>query len=245
MDPVKDRTIHWGLRALSLGGLLAGLIVVNSSPALASCHQFRVTAAPSSVAEGGTVVVTVTRDNSVAPSSIHLSTVDETAKAGKDYIAINQNVSFTGTQLKKQYTLSTIDDHLVESAETFRLHLSNPAGCLGTGYDVGPDVRVTIKDNDLTTTPTKTPTASAQPTVVPSSPTPTSSVTPSPRASKSLTPSAPYATTPSSPSSSESAFAAGSTDSGSGSSVLPWVGAALLILAGFGAFILRRRRTNP
>src|SRR5437016_10728438 len=104
MDRGNDRKVLWGLRALGLGGLLAGLIVVNSAPALAACHHFTVTAIPTSVAEGAKVVVTVSRDGNVAPSKIDLSTVDETAKAGTDYVGIHQTVSFT-SEVQKQFTL--------------------------------------------------------------------------------------------------------------------------------------------
>jgi hypothetical protein len=232
----NPRKMRWRARALGLGGMLAGLIVVNSGPALAACHHFTVTAAPTSVAEGGKVLVTVSRDGSVRPSSIQLSTVDETAKAGKDYVAIHQTVSFTN-EIQKQYTLSTINDRLVEPSETFRFHLSNPSGCFGSGYQVDPDVRVTIKDNDVKSTAT----ATAKPTVVPVSPTPTASVTPSPSVSNTVTLSASPTSTASS--SLSGVAAPGSSDSGGGSA-LPWIGAVLIILAAVGTFVLRRHRTN-
>jgi hypothetical protein len=230
---VSNRTIRWWLRAFGIGGLLAGSFIVNSSPALAACHQFRVTASPSSVAEGAKVVVTVSRDGHQLPSSIHLSTINETAKAGTDYVGINQTVSFT-TDVEKKITLSTLNDHLTEPSQTFRLHLSNPSGCLGAGYDVGPDVRVTIKDNDVKSTPS--------PTVGPPSPTPTPSVTPSPSLSSTVT----LSTSPTpSPSSSESGVAAAASSDSGGGSVLPWIGGVLIILAAIGTFVLRRHRTNP
>jgi hypothetical protein len=240
------RKMRWGARALGLGGMLAGLIVVNSGSALAACHHFTVTAAPTSVAEGGKVLVTVSRDGNVAPSSIDLSTVDETAKSGTDYVAIHQAVSFTN-EVQKQYTLSTIDDHLAEPSQTFRLHLSNPSGCaVNPNYVVDPDVRVTIKDNDAKPTqmPTTKPTATAaaKPTVVPVSPTPTSSAKPSPRASKTIKAS----TSPtSSPSQSPSrVVAAGSSSSGGAGGVLALVAGILIVAVAGGTFVLRRRRTN-
>jgi len=242
MERGNDRRIRWGLRAAGLGGLLAGLIVVNSSPALAMCHHFTVTAIPASVAEGGKVLITVSRDGNIAASSIHLSTVDETAKAATDYVAINQTVSFAlGGAVQKQFTLSTIDDHVAEPSETLRLHLSNPAGCpVNTKYVVDPDVRVTIQDNDASPTPTATnATATATPTVRFPSPTPTPSVTPSPSVSQTAALSAPPT---SSPSSSESDVAAGAPSNPGSGSVFTWVGAAFLILAAIGTFVLRRHR---
>jgi hypothetical protein len=235
--------MRWGTRVLALGGLLAGLIVVNAGPALAMCHHFTVTAAPSSVAEGGKVLVTVSRDGSVAASSIHLSTVDETAKAGTDYVAINQTVAFAmNGAVQKQFTLSTIDDHIAEPSQTFRLHLSNPSGCFRGPYEVDPDVRVTIKDTNPTathTSPKPTATATATPTT---SPTPKTSVKPSPSASKTNRPSpSPTASPSSSPS---KVLAAGSSKSGNNGLFVGIGAAALIIIVAGGTFVLRRRRTN-
>jgi hypothetical protein len=237
--------MRWGTRVLALGGLLAGLIVVNAGPALAMCHHFTVTAAPSSVAEGGKVLVTVSRDGSVAASSIHLSTVDETAKAGTDYVAINQTVAFAmNGAVQKQFTLSTIDDHIAEPSQTFRLHLSNPSGCFRGPYEVDPDVRVTIKDTNPTPTPTHTspkPTATATATPT-TSPTPKTSVKPSPSASKTNRPSpSPTASPSSSPS---KVLAAGSSKSGNNGLFVGIGAAALIIIVAGGTFVLRRRRTN-
>jgi hypothetical protein len=228
--------------------MLGGLMVLNSVPALAACHHFSVTAIPPSVAEGAKVLVTVSRDGNAAPSSIDLSTVDETAKAGTDYVAIHQTVAFT-SEVQKQFTLSTIDDHLTESSQTFRLHLSNPAGCFGSGYVVDPDVRVTITDHDATPTPKKSPTATAtatataKPKVAPASPTPTPSAKPSPRTSKTVKPSAPATTSPSqSPS---RVVAAGSSSSSGIGGALAWAAVALVVVIAGGTFVLRRRRTIP
>src|SRR5438270_12893081 len=115
IEMVRNRRNRWWQRALGLGGLLAGVIVVNSAPALAMCHAFTVTANPASVSEGGKVLVTVSRDGNQLASSIHLSTIDETAKAGTDYVALNQTVAFPANgAVQKQYTLSTLDDHFTE-----------------------------------------------------------------------------------------------------------------------------------
>jgi hypothetical protein len=223
--------------------MLVGLMVVNNAPALAACHHFSVSASPASVAEGGKVLVTVSRDGNFAASSIHLSTIDETAKAGTDYVALNQTVAFAANgAVQKQYTLSTMDDHLAEPSQTFRLHLGNPSGCfVNTSFVVDPDVRVTIKDNPVKPTPTKSPTAkaTAKPTVVPVSPTPTSSVKSSLRGTRTVTPSASPTT---SPSSSQSGIAAAASSKDGGRGAFIWLDAILIILATVGTFVLRRRR---
>src|SRR4051812_14473237 len=59
---------RWLPRALVVAGLGGALLVVQAPDALASCHAFTVSASPSTVAEGGTVTVTVTRDGNVRES---------------------------------------------------------------------------------------------------------------------------------------------------------------------------------
>ncbi|MGZ4209849.1 MAG: Calx-beta domain-containing protein, partial [Actinomycetota bacterium] len=226
---------------LLLVAALAGAFALAGAPAaLAACHAFSVTASPSTVAEGKAVTVTVSRDGAVAPSSIHLSTVDGTAKAGSDYKPLDVTVSFTN-DTERQFTLSTIDDHVQEKSETLSLHLSNPAGCFGSGYVVGPDARVTIADNDTPRpTPTKTSTAKAtvEPTVAATTPRPTPSAKPSPRASTTNTPS----TTPSPARSTITAAPAATTGSSNGI----WLGTAvgLILVVSAGGYAFRRRRTR-
>lgn len=133
-------------------------VVGLAGPARAACHAFDVTAAPASVAEGGAVSVTVTRDGSSGPSSVDVETVDGTAKAGSDYDRVpRRTIAFTNDR-SQTFQVNTRDDAEQETAESFRLHLSNPAGCSANpNYDVGPDATVTIAANDQSATTTRPP----------------------------------------------------------------------------------------
>jgi plastocyanin len=123
---------------------------------------------------------------------------------------------------------------------TFAYHCNVHSSMHGTITVIGSATSPTPTPTHPRTKPTAT--ATAKPTVVPVSPTPTSSVKPAPRVSKTVNPS----TSPiSSPSSSPSrVVAAGSSKSGT-AGALAGVAGALIIVVGVGTFVLRRRRTNP
>lgn len=136
---------------------------VNAPSAHAACHQFRITASPSTVQEGERVTVTVTRDAPVNPSSIEVARVDQSARAGADYTAVKKVVSFTA-ETEQTFTVPTTEDTASETNETFALRLSNPAGCpANTRFDIGPDAVVTVADDDAApaTTVTTKPAAAA------------------------------------------------------------------------------------
>ena len=138
----------------ALGAMVVGLFFVPVAPALAACHHFSVNASPDSVTEGGSVGVTVSRDGSVGPSNIDVSTVDQTAKAGQDYTALRRTVNFT-SETSQAFQVKTTDDNQPGGAKTFRLHLSNPGGCaVNPNFVVDPDVTVTINDNGSAATVT-------------------------------------------------------------------------------------------
>jgi hypothetical protein len=142
-------------------------MVWAAPPALATCHQFTVSGSPNPVNEGQTVTVTVTRDGNVGPSNIDVSTIDETAKAGDDYTKLSKTVSFS-TDLSQTASVPIASHNTPEGERTFRVHLSNPGGCtINTAYEVGSDVRVSIRANGITTTTTST-TAGSSTTARPS-----------------------------------------------------------------------------
>lgn len=158
-------------RLLVTSTVVAVGLTVGQQPASAACHSFTVAADPGSVSEGGTVTVTVTRDAGVNPSRVDVSSVDETARAGEDFPAVQRTISFT-TETQQTFTVVVTDDSMPESAETFRLHLSNPGGCaVNPNFVVGADARVTIPANDTagTTSPTTRP-ASPAPMTAPLAP---------------------------------------------------------------------------
>jgi hypothetical protein len=232
--------MHVLARGLVVIALTGSYLVTFQGQALAACHAFSVSVAPSSPSEGGTVTVTVSRDGAVLPSSIKVATVDGSAKTGKDYTSVNKRIEFTN-DVEQAFTVSTLNDKVHETTESFKLHLSDPQGCNGAGYVVGPDATVTIKDNDAapvashTSTPTATATAEPEPRHASQSPTP--SAKPSPRASRSSTPKQ-----SASPRSTASAVAA-AAENGGGSSRGILIGmAGALVIAIAAAFGIKRFR---
>jgi cobalamin biosynthesis Mg chelatase CobN len=160
-----------GAARLALLAVIVTTLVIGAAPtALAACHAFRVAVQPASVAEGGEVTVTVSRDGAVAASRIDVETIDGTALRGADYVQVaRRTISFTN-EVEQSFEVATVDNAEAEPSETFRLHLSNPGGCaVNTNFDVGPDAVVTITDADRAPTtsaptPTSPPTTAAKPT---------------------------------------------------------------------------------
>lgn len=107
-----------------------------------------------SVTEGGSLVFTVTKTGTGAPSASWAS-ANGSASAGSDYTAANGTVSFTAGETSKTITIATTNDAAVESAETLTLTLSNPSGAtIGTATGTG-----TINDNDVAPPPNMPPVA--------------------------------------------------------------------------------------
>ncbi len=219
-------------------GLLATTLIFGGR-AQAACHAFTVSAAPANPSEGGRVTVTVSRDGAVNPSSVRVSTIDETARAPSDYTRLNQDVQFDA-QTSRTFTVSIHNDATPEGPETFKLHLSNPDGCqANTNYSLGPDVRVTIGANDATPKPTNPPAPAPPPvTTAPPSTTvpPSASPSPSPSASPSESPSEEPT---------ESPFTFATPEESAGGSAVPALAVigilAGLGVAGFGGYLLWKR----
>lgn len=222
------------------------LMFLTATPASAACHAFTVAVTPAAVDEGDTVRITVSRDAAVNPSSVHVSTIDESARAGSDYVAINETVSFTN-ETSKTLTLQTMNDSIEEPAESLRLHLSNPGGCaVNPNFSVGPDAQVTIKANDAATTtvPPATTTLAAPGSTNPASTT----VPPTVTEDETTTSGVSSTTDPEEDSGSDTTFASGvaadsSADDDGGVPVGALLaGAAVLAAAaGVGTWLLRRR----
>jgi hypothetical protein len=246
-------------RGLSLCVAVAGLAVAGLSTsatvALAACHHFSVSATPNRPSEGQTVTVTVSRDGAVGPSNIDISTVDETAKAGQDYTALHQTVSFTN-ETSQAFSVRILDDRLTgEPVQTFRLHLSNPGGCaVNPRFVVDPDVVVTLADDDPVAASTPPQPTHSSPPAVPRA-TPSTEPVPPP-ASPSALPSAQAVLPPTpSPLSSENPTPTASAQPNGAGAVdhktagrpglgLPWIAGLLLVLGalGAGAYYIRRTR---
>jgi hypothetical protein len=156
--------------------LVTAFAVVAPGPALAACHAFTISVSPSTVAEGGSVTVTVTRDAALADSSVKVSSVNGSAAAGQDFPAVDRTVSMTGSATSQTFAVTTINDTASESTEMFSLHLSNGGGCaVNPNFSYGSDAAVQIQDNDAapvtqpapaTVAPTAAPTTRATTTTV-------------------------------------------------------------------------------
>ncbi|CAK0904531.1 unnamed protein product [Prorocentrum cordatum] len=70
-------------------------------------------------------VITRTGDLS-RPCRVHVKTVDGTAKAGSDYVAIDSDITFDRHEASKTVSIVIVEDTEYEETENFQLHLSVP-----------------------------------------------------------------------------------------------------------------------
>lgn len=113
--------------------------------ASAACHRFTLDVSPASVSEGDTVTVTVTRDASAADSSVRVAASGQSADPGSDFSALDEQLSFTGSEVEKSVTVDIVGDDEAESSETFTVGLSDPGGCsVNPNFSLAEDVTVTI-----------------------------------------------------------------------------------------------------
>lgn len=243
-NPGTSGNVFKGMTKILLAVAVVAAAVLIAVPAEASCHSFTVSASPSSPAEGEFVTVTVSRDGSASPSNVHVSTIDETAKAPADYSKLDQQVYFSG-DTSKTLQVPTEDDSLSEGAETFRVSLSNPGGCTTSGLELGSDVRVTIRASDQSAQQTQPPPLQTAPQVTAAprvtarataAPSPTPSASPKPSASPTLTP---FVAFPKGP----QRGVVETTGDGGGLPLWPVIGLVLgAIVAGGGAWLFWYRR---
>jgi hypothetical protein len=78
--------------------------------------------------------------------TVHVATSDGTAKAGSDYKATSQTLSFGAGETSKTFQIPIVDDKVAESAETFNLALSAPTG--GATLGAPQTAVVKILDDD-------------------------------------------------------------------------------------------------
>lgn len=109
--------------------------------------SFAISAA-ASVTEGGSLVYTVTKTGSTSSSfSVNFASANGTATAGSDYTANSGTLTFLAADTTKTVTIATIDDAVVESAETVLVNLSSATGGATITNAQGSG---TINDNDVT-----------------------------------------------------------------------------------------------
>jgi hypothetical protein len=109
------------------------------------------TAAASIAENAGKISLTVTRDGDTSgAASVDYATVDGTATQKGDYIIALGTLIFNAGETSKSFDVFIVDDTYVETDETFRVILSNPAGGFFTG--TGSSLTATLKDNDTAST---------------------------------------------------------------------------------------------
>ncbi|MBP6807950.1 MAG: hypothetical protein KA125_06610, partial [Chromatiaceae bacterium] len=110
-----------------------------------------VTASDPSATEAGltTGTFTFSRTGDTAPALTVNYTVEGTATAGSDYLALGTSVSFAAGATTATKTVTPVQDSLIEANETILLTLAP-----GTGYTVGTpaSATVTLTSDDLATT---------------------------------------------------------------------------------------------
>lgn len=165
--------------------IAAAILLLAPTPSFAACHAFTVVADPSSVTEGGSITVRVGRDAAVGPSSVQVTSSDETATGDVDYEKVNRRIEFT-SETEQTFSVATKEDSSPEGTETFLLQVKNGQGCaVNPSFRYGAPAQVQIQDNDSAPpapagrggssgTTARTPAAAA------SSPSPASSPTDSP-----------------------------------------------------------------
>ncbi len=99
------------------------------------------------VAENGTnIVLSIDRTGVITnTASVKVSTVAGTAKAGSDYTAVTQTVTFASGETNKTVTVNIVNDTVVESTETFTVSLSSPVNAV---VGLNTPLTVTITDDD-------------------------------------------------------------------------------------------------
>lgn len=135
-------------RKTSIGvvlALVATVLVWLAPAASAACHRFSLEVSPTSASEGDTVTVTVGRDGSVADSSVRVAATGQSAESGSDFSALDEQITFTGSELEETFTIDIVADDEEEPSETFAVGLSDPGGCsVNPNFSLADDATVTI-----------------------------------------------------------------------------------------------------
>jgi cell division septation protein DedD len=234
---------------LRLGLVLSGIIaasVLPTSPANAACHNAVFVDDPYTVGEAaGSVTIKVSNQAGAPPGgTVDYRTLNGTARAGQDYMQKSGTLNFPPGVEEVSFTVPITNDATDEPNETFKVELRNPTGCFATG-DLDPPATVTITDNDPKPQPAQTSapprTSSPKPRTSTPASTPTATRTPSP--SPTPTPTETETPTPT-PTDTETAEPlAQPDDAGGGLSggALAGIVAAVIVLGGAGALLVRRR----
>lgn len=102
--------------------------------------------------DNGTVTISVVRTSgSLGPVSVPYSTaaITATAGSGNDYIDRSGSLSFADGETLKTFTVSILDDLLVEGTESFSVSLGTPSGGATLGAISSASVNIIDNDNSV------------------------------------------------------------------------------------------------
>src|SRR6185295_7914137 len=119
---------------------------VRIADALAVLPTVRFAAAASSVPEGGTATITVTRTGLLADgATVSYATTNGTALGGTHYTPASGTLTFNAGEASRTFTVATNDNPLVNPDRTVNLTLGSPSGLL---LGVPSTAVLTIANND-------------------------------------------------------------------------------------------------
>ena len=130
-----------------MGGITSAAVTILDDE-LAPIGDFHFGSAAYSVNEnGGQIIVDVIRSNgSAGAATVDYATMDGTATAGLDYQATSGTLNFADGQTSASFTVSVLDDTLLEGDENVVLSLSNPSS--GSTLVSPATATLTIVEND-------------------------------------------------------------------------------------------------
>ena len=142
---VGSRTVILALTSpgvgLSLGSPRTAVLTILEDDA-----TIQFASATTSVTEGSNALLTVTRTGgTVSAATVSYLTISGTATGGSDYTSKAGTLTFAAGVISQTITIATTSDTAVESAKSFTVVLSTPAGAT---LGAPTTATVTINDND-------------------------------------------------------------------------------------------------
>ncbi|NQY36323.1 MAG: hypothetical protein HRT37_15380 [Alteromonadaceae bacterium] len=121
-------------------------IIIEDGSNSGLAGQFSISSSASTVDEGGILEFTVTRTGGVGEVLIHAVDKNETAKAGNDFVELNESLLFAEGDVEKKFSLKTVNDEIYEESETMTVSISSSS--TSVEY-LEQDVQISILDNDV------------------------------------------------------------------------------------------------
>ena len=151
----SDDDVYEGDETIGVAGTSTGLTVNSVNLTLADNDSAAVTVDDASATEGSSMTFTVTLDKAVQGGLKVTPSYTNVTAADADYTANTAALTFTGTANEtRTFTVSTVDDEVVEDIETFTVGLSvsdAPSGVTSTDTGTGTINRVAGSGGDTAT----------------------------------------------------------------------------------------------